>query len=429
MAIASGKHGEFFDKLEIMTAEARDNYQTKKLREDLTRAYRNAPAAREIFERARVELSEIRTIKDLEKLPITRKTDLIELQRKNPPYGGFLSIPPEKVERVFISPGPIYEPLHTASIKWFAKSFYAAGFREGDIVINTFTYHMSPAGILFHEALRDCGATVVVTGTGNTDAQIQTMLDLKVTGFVGTPSFLMTLIKRASEMGYNFRKDFALKRSWFTGEMLAPSLRKTFEEEYQISTAQAYAVTEPGGALAYECREKHGMHFMDEYIIEIVEPDTGKQLGPGETGEIVVTPIHNKTWGLIRFGTGDMSYYITEPCPCGRTANRLVAILGRSGDAVKVRGMFVVAKQAEQAVLSFEAISQFQIVIGRREQRDELTLKAELKDEAVDKSKLANDLNERFQSLCRVKLDRIDFLKKETIPEEHKKIVDERKWD
>jgi len=428
MAVNS-KQDEFFDDLEVMSAEARQKYQSRKLRQTVDHAYRNAPAARQILDKAGVSPGDIRTIKDLEKLPITRKTDLIELQKADPPYGGFLAIPPEDVERVFISPGPIYEPLHTAAIKWFAKSFYAAGFRKGDVVVNTFTYHMSPAGILFHEALRDCGAAVVVTGTGNTDIQVQTMHELKVTGFVGTPSFLMTLIKRAEELGHNFRRDFTLKRAWFTGEMLAPSVRKTLEEGYKVSTAQAYAVTEPGGAIAYECPEKSGMHFMDEYAIEIADPETGKQLGAGEIGEIVVTPLHNKAWGLIRFGTGDMSSYTTDPCPCGRTANRLVAIVGRTGDAIKVRGMFVVARQAEQAVLSFEPVSRFQMIIGRKGQRDELTLKIELKDESVDRDRLSDDLNKRFQDVCRVKTDRIEFVEKGAIPEEHPLVVDDRTWD
>jgi len=422
------KQDEFFDELEVMPAETREKYLNQRLSQAVDHAYRNAPATKEIFDKARVKPTQIRTIKDLESVPIIRKTDLIELQRANPPYGGFLAVSPEDVDRVFISPGPIYEPLHTGNIKWFAKSFYAAGFRRGDVVVNTFTYHMSPAGILFHEALKDCGATVVVTGTGNTDIQVQTMYDLKVTGFVGTPSFLMTLIKKAEELGHDFRRDFALKRAWFTGEMLPASLRKTLEEDYQIATAQAYAVTEPGGAIAYECRQKSGLHFMDEYVVEIVDPETGKQLGPGEIGEIVVTPVHNEAWGLIRFGTGDMSSYTTEPCPCGRTANRLVAIVGRTSDAVKVRGMFVVAKQAEQVVTSFEPVSRFQIVVRRSGQRDEMTLKIELKDEAIDKGKLADDLNRRFQELCRVKIDGIEFVEKGTIPEEHQKIVDERTW-
>lgn len=420
--------GEFFDELEVMPAEAREKYHNQKLAKTVAFAYRHAPAAKSILDKAGIRPTQIRMIKDLEKLPITRKTDLIEWQAKIPPYGGFLAIPDKDVERVFISPGPIYEPLHTSSVKWFAKPFYAAGFRKGDIVINTFTYHMSPAGVLLHEALRDCGATVVVMGTGNTEIQIQTMRTLRVTGFVGTPTFLMTLIKKAKEMGYNFRRDFNLRLAWFTGEMLPATLRKTFEVDYQISTSQAYAVTEPGGAVAYECPRKSGMHFMDEYIVEIVDPETGKQLGPGEVGEIVVTPIHNKVWGLLRFGTGDMGSYTTEPCSCGRTANRLVTIVGRTTDAVKVRGMFVVARQAEQVVLSFEQVSRFQIVVGRKGMLDEMVLKAELKDGTVDKEKLANDLNNKFQNLCRVKIDKIEFMKPGSLAEGQPKIIDDRKW-
>lgn len=429
MAVMSGRQGEYFDDLEIMPAEKRTQYLNGKLSRTIARAYRQAPAAREILNGAGVRPQEVRVIKDLEKLPITRKSDLIDLQKRDPPYSGFLAIPPEAIERVFISPGPIYEPLHSSSIKWFARAFYAAGFKRGDVVVNTFTYHLSPAGMLFHEALRDCGATVVVTGTGNTDIQVQTMLDLKVTGFVGTPTFLMTLIKRAEEMGRNFRRDFSLKRAWFTGEMLPASLRKTFEEDYLIATFQTYAVTEPGGAIAYECREKRGMHLMDDYVVEIVDPETGRQLGPGEIGEIVVTPVHNKAWGLIRFGTGDLSSYTTEPCPCGRTANRLVAIVGRAADAVKVRGMFVVARQAEAAVMASPGVSGFQILVGRQENRDEMTLRVELAGETLDRTRLTEDLTRRFQDICRVKLDRVEFVAKGTIPAGQPKIVDQRKWD
>ncbi len=424
-----GKQDEYFDKLEVMPPEVREDYLNRRLRKAVVYAYRNAPAAKQIFDKAGVKPVQIKTVKDLEKLPITRKTDLIGLQRLNPPYGGFLAIPQENVDRIFISPGPIYEPLHSKTIKWFSKSFWAAGFRKGDIVINTFTYHMSPAGILFHEGIRDCGATVIVAGTGNTDLQIQIIKDLKVTGFVGTPSFLMTVIKRAEEMGYDFRRDFAIKRAWFTGEPLSPLVRRTLEDNYLIATSQAYAVTEPGGAIAYECYLKSGMHFMDEYILEIVNPETGKQLGPGEVGEIVVTPVHNKAWGLIRFGTGDMSSYITEPCPCGRTASRLTGIVGRTSDAIKVRGMFVVARQAEQVILGFEPVTRFQLVVSRKEQRDDLTLQLELKSEDVDKNRLTNDLNTRFQNICRVKIDQIEFVPSGTITDKQQGIVDQRKWE
>ncbi|MFC2007681.1 phenylacetate--CoA ligase family protein [Chloroflexota bacterium] len=430
MAIES-RQGEYFDELETMMVATREKYLNQKLSETVDHAYHHAPAVKKLLDKAGVSPAQIRGTKDLERLPITRKTDLIELQKANPPYGGFLAISPEDVERVFLSPGPVYEPVQHSGIKWFAKAFWASGFRKGDIVVNTFTYHLSPAGILFHEAIRDCGAVAIPMGVGNTEIQIQTMHDLKVTGFVGTPTFLMTIIKQAEEKGYDFRRDFTLQRAWFTGEMLPPSLRKTFEEDYGIATTQAYAVTEPGGAIAYECREKTGMHMMDDYVVEIVDPDTGKQLGPGETGEIVVTPIHNKTWGLIRFGTGDMSSYITEPCPCGRTANRLPAIVGRTADAVKVRGMFVITRQAEEAILSFEQISRFQIVVGRREHRDEMTLNVELKDEAIDidKAKLTEELNKRARNICRVKIDQIEFVEKGTIPQDHKTIVDERVWE
>ena len=250
-----------------------------------------------------------------------------------------------------------------------------------------------------------------------------------MTGFVGTPTFLMTVIKRAEEMGYNFSEQFAVKKTWFTGEMLPPSLRKVFEENYHLSTSQAYAVTEPGGAIAYECPEKSGLHLMDEYVVEIVDPQTGKQLGPGEVGEIVVTPIHNKSWGLIRFGTGDLSSLITAPCSCGRTSHKISGIVGRSGDAVKVRGMFIVAKQAEQVISSFEPVAKFQIIVDRKANRDEMNLKLELKDESVDKNKLSAEIDKKFQDICRVKLDSIEFVPPGTIPEPHKTIEDVRKWD
>jgi phenylacetate-CoA ligase len=424
----TAKKGDFFDELEGMTLEAREHYQTQGLRKALVHAYAHAPAVKEIFDQAGIKPTDVKTVKDLEKLPITRKGDLIELQRTKPPYGGFLAVSLAKVERVFITPGPIYGPHQTEGISWFGKTIYAAGFRKGDIVINTPTYHMSPAGLLFHEGVRACGATVVPTGVGNVDAQIKTMLDLKVTGYTGMPSFLMALIKRAEEMGHDFRRAFALKRAWFTGEMLAPATRKELEERYGIDTYQCYASTDLGGCVAYECSEKAGMHFMDEYIIEIVDPDTGKQLGPGEAGEIVATPIHNPVWGLIRYGTGDISSYMTEPCPCGRTAHRISGIIGRTADAVKVRGMFVIAKQAEQVFAEFKEIAQFQLIVSRTGERDELVARIEPAEASIDEARLSLLLSERFPQICRVRLDRIEYIPRGTIPHERQTIVDERKW-
>ncbi|MCK4863727.1 MAG: phenylacetate--CoA ligase family protein, partial [Dehalococcoidales bacterium] len=159
------------------------------------------------------------------------------------------------------------------------------------------------------------------------------------------------------------------------------------------------------------------------------DPETGKQLGPGEIGEIVTTQLFNKDWGLIRFGTGDMSSYVTEPCPCGRTASRITGIVGRAGDAVKVRGMFVVAKQAEQAIMSFSQVARHQLVVGRRQHRDDMTLKLELKDTSADKAKLTEGINKKFQDTCRIKIDKIEFVEQGSIPEDKQGIIDERKWE
>jgi phenylacetate-CoA ligase len=167
---------------------------------------------------------------------------------------------------------------------------------------------------------------------------------------------------------------------------------------------------------------------MDEYIIEIVDPDTGKQLGPGETGEIVATPIHNPCWGLIRYGTGDMAAYMVEPCPCGRTACRITGIVGRTADAVKVRGMFVIAKQAEQVFSEFKQIAQFQLIVSRTGERDELVARIEPAEASIDEARLSLLLSERFPQICRVRLDRIEYIPRGTIPHERQTIVDERKW-
>ena len=420
---------QHFDKAESMSPEERQSFLNTRLVKAVARAYRGAPAARTLMQYANVKPSDIKTSKDLEKIPITRKGDLIDLQKQNPPSGGCYIGKSDDIERIFISPGPVYEPLHSSKIKWFAKSFWAAGFRKGDVVINTFTYHLSPAGTLFQEGLQDCGATVVVAGTGNTDIHIKAMKDLLINGFVGTPSYLMSIIKKIEETGGNFKNDFNIEKAWFTGEMLSPSVRRTLEGEYLIDTYQAYAVTEPGGALAYECSRKSGLHMIDDYIFEIVDPVTGKQLPPGEVGEVVVAPLHNPHWGLLRFGTGDLSKLIIDDCPCGRNAPKLIGLLGRSGEAVKVRGMFVVPKQVEAALAAIDEVGRFQLIVRRAESRDYLTLKLELKYGAWENPELHNRIELAVQQACIVKLDTLELLPLGTIAADAKIVVDERKWD
>ena len=424
------KEAEIYNaSVEAMSAEEREKYTNQRLIEIVQYAYQNAPAVKQKMDLGGVNPSQIQTVRDLEKIPITRKDDFATLQKLNPPFGGFLAVPIESLEKIFISPGPIYEPQDAEEvIESGAKALYAAGFRKGDRVIVTLTYNMSPPGQRTDQILvNKLGAVAIPTGVGNTELQVQIMKDLKVTGYVGTPSFLMTLVKRAKELGYNFRDDFALRHAWLMGEVFPASLRRSFEQDYGLNTLQGYGTAELG-LLAYECHQRSGMHVPEEMIIEIVNPQTGRQLEPGEIGEVVATPF-NKIYPLIRFGTGDLSSITTEPCPCGRTSSRLTGILGRAGEEVKVRGMFIHPRQVEGVMARFDQISNFQAVVNRKGERDKLTINLELKDEAVDKHKLTNDLAKTFQDVCRVRADNIQFVAKGTIPREHKMILDERKWE
>jgi len=411
---------------ETMPVKERERYVNESLRDIVQYAYRSAPAVKEKMDQAGVKPADIVNVKDLERIPVTRKDNFGELQKLNPPFGGFLGVPQTK--EIFVSPGPTYEPeIPDAQFDAVAKALCAAGFRKGERAIVTVSYHMVPAGHHFAGGMEKLGITRVPTGVGNTELQLQIMRDLKVTGYVGTPSFLMALIKRAEELGYNFRRDFALKHALLGAEMLPESLRRSFEQDYGIRTQQIYSTAELL-LLGYECSQKSGWHVPEEVMIEIVDHTTGKQLEPGEVGEIVVTPF-NRIFPLIRYGTGDLSSMTTKPCPCGRTSPRLTGLMGRVGEAVKARGMFIHPKQVKEVMAKFDQIHNFQVKVGRQKQRDEITINLELKEETVDKPKLTEELAKTFQDICRVRADKIEFLSKGTIPEEHKLIVDERTWE
>ena len=269
--------------------------------------------------------SEIKWVKDLEKLPVISREQLVKLEMENPPYAGLCAKDME-TDRIFTSPGPVYEPHLTEKDPIWGRGYYAAGFRKGDIVLNAFSYHMVAAGLTFHSGLRRVGATVIPSGASTTENQIQLIRDLGATGYTGTPSFLMGIIKKAEEMGYKFKDQFKIRKASFVAEPLQPSLRERFEKEYAIDTYQMYGATEVGD-IAYECSQKNGWHICEEVIVEIVDPSTGKQLGPGELGEVVVTRL-NPIFFLFRFGTGDLSKFVKDRCPCGRTSFRMMGISG-----------------------------------------------------------------------------------------------------
>ena len=416
-----------FEAMEKMSRGERQKVLDEQLKWLVAYAYEKAPATKERFDKAGIVPSRVSGIKDLENLPLLRKDTLVDLYKANPPLGGLVTVPITELERVYVSPGPIYDPHHSSETFWQRHVYVgkSVGFRQGDIVVNSWMYNLVPAGLMIDETLRRAGVTVIPMGVGNTELQVQVMHQLKVTGFIGTTSFFMNVINKAEEMGFDIRKDFNLRLAVVGGEMGGGPIRKMVEEKYGIATGDMYATADVG-LIAFECSAKNGMHIAEGVILEMISYETGKQVEPGEVGEIVITPI-DETYPLIRFGTGDLAGLIDEPCPCGRTSFRITRLLGRVGDAVRTRGMFIHPRQLEPAMAKFPQVAQYQAVVTRPGHRDELTLKVELKTEdGIDKEKLSNDLNQMVSQALRIKVDRVEFVAKGVIPEWHKLIVDER---
>ncbi len=419
----------FFNKgLETMAFPEREEYLNGRLREIVQYAYKNAPAFKEKLDSANLGPHAIKTVKDLEGIPVTNKSQLMELQRKGPPFGGLAGVPIEELRRIYVSPGPIYEPgeREYEEIAW-AQALYAAGFRPGDIAVNTFSYHMVPFALnMVDNTLNMLRCVTVPTGVGNTEIQINIMRDLRVTGYCGTPSFLHTIAERAEEMGLDLRKDLTLRVGFVAAEMLPESLRDSLEAKFEMTLRQGYGTADVG-CLGYECIHKGGMHFPEDKIVEIVNPETKEQRPPGEVGEIVAT-CFNKAYPLIRYGTGDLSYAIDEPCPCGRTSPRLVRILGRVDQVTKVRGMFIHPNQADQVATRHPEISRYQVLVTRREHRDEMTFRVELGDATADPGLFAESLKQTIRDVMKLRGE-VEFVSRGTIPDGAKKIDDQREWD
>ncbi len=412
---------KYFDDGEARPLEERDLDQGKKLSDMVRKGYEKSVRVREAFAEKGIEPSDIKTIEDLQKLPVISREALVEWELKEPPFGGF-SGNDIVSERIFISPGPVYEP-HLMEHSLWGRGYHAAGFRKGDIVLNTFSYHMVAAGLTFHEGLRSAGATVVPSGTSGTETQVALIRDLRVTGYTGTPSFLKAIIDKAEDMGYSFKDDFSVRRAVFVAEPLQPSLREVFERDYGIDTYQMYGATEVGD-IAYECPEKKGWHICEEVIVEIVDPSSGMKVEEGSLGEVVVTRL-NDMFFLLRFGTGDLSRILKEPCSCGRTAVRLDGIAGRVGDAVKVRGLFVTPSQLNAISDAVKEV-QFQLVITRESYRDYVTVRIESKKE--EHEAITKRFESLFHDICTVRIDTIEFVDRGTLSKDDKLIVDRRDW-
>ena len=246
---------------------------SEKLRHILQYAYDNAPAVKSIFDGASLLPGQIENLYDLDKVPVTSKDRLIELQGADPPFGGFLTVPLDKLQHIFLSPGPLYEPHAGAEsvLDSIHEMLKIAGFKAGDVVLNTFGYHYIPTGLAVDQTLREMGVTVIAAGVGNADIQIKMMRDLGVTGYVGIPSWLMALIQNTEEQGLDFRKDFSLKKALVSAEPMPPSLRQTFVEKYALQVTNAYGTAELG-FLAYSADENMAMHLLETSVIQITNP-------------------------------------------------------------------------------------------------------------------------------------------------------------
>lgn len=427
MATTKDRLSGNFSKLETMTIAERRRFQNRKLKQIIAYAYQNSPAVKKKLDQAKVKPGDLVTAKDLEKLPITEKADLIGLQKKSPPFGGLNGVPPEKLGRIFISPGPIYEPgeIIYEDRRW-AQGLYAGGFRAGDLCQITFNFHLVPFGFMLDSSLKLLGCRTIPAGVGNTELQVQIMKNLKVTGFLGTPSFLFSALQKAKEMGFNPRKDLTLRTAFVAAEMLPESLRDRLESELGVIVRQSYGTADIG-CLGFECREKSGMHFPDDCIVEIVDPRNGKQCAPGEIGEVVGT-CFNKVYPLIRFGSGDLSYFSDEPCPCGRTSPRLMKIVGRVDQMTKVKGMFIHPGLVDIVADKFSGISACQVVVTREGHQDRMTFRAELAEPCPDPKNLTESLKKVIQEILRVRGE-VQFLPKGSLPKEAKKIEDQRVWE
>ncbi|MBW2019552.1 MAG: AMP-binding protein [Deltaproteobacteria bacterium] len=419
--------GYYNQTLETLSPEDRATYQNAELQKIVQYAYKNAPAIRKKLDSTNTKPDDIKCVKDLERLPITHKHELAQLQQQDPPFGGFLGVPWNRLKRICMSPGPIYEPeeIHSQNDRW-TQAFFSAGFRKGDIGQITFSYHLVPPAFWFEDALHRLGCIATPGGVGNTELQVRMMHDLKVTGYVGTPSFLVNISKKAREVGYDLQKDLYLEVGFVAGEMLPDSLRNELEASFGMIVRQGYGTADVG-CLAFECYHKNGMHFPYNCIVEIVDPETGRQLGPGETGEVVAT-IFDQVYPMIRFGTGDLSYFTDEPCPCGRTANRLVKILGRLDQVTKVKGMFIHPDNADEVAARFPEISRYQVVVTREAHVDQMTFAIELKEGVEATEALAKRIESAIPNSMRVR-GKVTFIERGTLPEDYKKIDDRRRWN
>ncbi|RJG44039.1 AMP-binding protein [Mesorhizobium sp. DCY119] len=365
----------FFDTAETQAPAHREKALFEALPRFLKTAVKAAPGLARWLDG--VDLSAITSRQAMTALPVLRKAELMEFQMAEPPFGGFADPAAFAGSRVFLSPGPLWEPQGLKVDQGAAaRAFFAAGIRPGDIVHNAFAYHMTPGGFILDEGARALGCTVFPAGTGNTDMQVEAAAGLKPGVYCGTPDFLKVMLDRAAEAG----KDLSsFRRGLVSGGALFPSLRAEYRER-GIDVLQCYATAE-FGVIAYESAAEDGtplpgMIVNEHVIIEIVRPGTGDPVPDGEVGEVVVTGF-NPAYPLVRLGTGDLSAILPGASPCGRTNARIKGWMGRADQRTKIKGMFVDPKQVADIVRRHPEIAKARLVVGRDGERDTMVLHVE----------------------------------------------------
>lgn len=363
--------GEYFDELDTQEPRLRQRAQFAKLSSQLKSAIANCPGVAKQLDG--IDPASVVDEQSLQQIPVLRKAELMQAQVDNPPFGGFVNEQGLDGCRVFMSPGPVWEPQVGLVDPWqAARALHAAGFRRGDRVHNTFSYHVTPGGFMLDEGARALGCSVFPSGTSATEQQVETLRTFGANAFVGTPDYFNTVVNKANEMGVELPQ---LKRAMVSGGPLFPAMREAFTQR-GLTVMQCYATADLG-VIAYESATGDTIHpglLLNEFIIvEIVKPGSGDPVEPGEVGEIVVTRLH-PDYPLLRFATGDMSAFIDEPSPCGRTARRIKGWMGRADQRTKVRGMFVDPSQIQALRKVHPEITALRLVVTRANDKDVMTL-------------------------------------------------------
>ena len=368
----------FFDALETRTPDARENALLAALPRQIANAQKNTTAFAALLNG--VDASNVTSREALAKLPVTRKSELVDLQKasladekKRDAFGGFSALlRGPHMPRLFSSPGPIYEPEGTAKDYWRAgRAMFAAGFRAGDLAHNAFSYHMTPGAFIMESGLHAVGCTVFPAGIGQTDQQLEAIAALRPDGYVGTPSFLRILVEKAQEAGGDIS---SMKKGLVGGEAFPPSLRDWFTAR-GMAIYQCYATADLG-LVAYETEAREGLVIDEGVIVEIVRPGTGDLVSVGEVGELVVTTL-NPAYPLVRFGTGDLSAVLPGHCPTGRTNSRIKGWMGRADQTVKIRGMFVHPGQVATITRRFPEVLKARLVVSGEMADDKMHFQAE----------------------------------------------------